>query len=146
MDVNNIIGLIQGAKHKDDRGVLTYFNNFDLGTIKRFYILEHPDPDIIRAWQGHKKEQKWLYVLSGSFKIILIKPDNWQTPSENLQGQKYILTSEKNQILHVPSGYINGFKANESNSKLLVFSDANLKDSVNDDFRFSSELWHDWSV
>jgi dTDP-4-dehydrorhamnose 3,5-epimerase len=32
----------------------------------------------------------------------------------------------------------------EPNSRIIVFSDFSLEESVNDNFRFDSQLWFDW--
>ncbi|MEO5832339.1 MAG: hypothetical protein ABIR83_03080, partial [Nakamurella sp.] len=67
--------IIQGGEHEDARGRLTFFNDFDMKAVRRFYVIEHPDTAIVRAWQAHKKEQKWFYVTAGSFKIFAFPGD-----------------------------------------------------------------------
>ena len=121
------IGILQGDSYEDSRGVLKYNNDFNMGFVKRFYVIEHPDISIIRAWQAHKKENKWFMVLSGSFKLVFVQPDNWTQPSEYLPYNEYLLKEKNNEIIHVPSGFANGFKALEPNSKLMVFSDASVE-------------------
>lgn len=136
--------LIKGGRHTDDRGTLSFFNDFDMAPVKRFYVIEHPDTTIVRAWQAHKVEQKWFYVITGSFKINVVKPDNWEKPSETIVVKEFILESGANQVLHIPGGYANGFKALKAHSKLIVFSDVSLADAGKDDFRFDKSLWYDW--
>ena len=136
--------LIKGGRHTDERGTLSFFNDFDMAPVKRFYVIEHPDTTIVRAWQAHKVEQKWFYVITGSFKINVVKPDNWEKPSEDLVVKEFILESGANQVLHIPGGCANGFKALEPHSKLIVFSDVSLADAGKDDFRFDESLWYDW--
>ncbi len=136
--------LIIGAKHVDKRGTLIFFNELSLEPVKRFYVVEPDNKDTVRAWQGHKKEQKWFYVLSGSFKVVLLKPDNWEIPGENLDLQEFNLSKDINQILHIPGGFVNGFQALELNSRLMVFSDSTLSKSIADDFRFDKSLWYEW--
>ncbi|NQX55202.1 WxcM-like domain-containing protein [Pedobacter panaciterrae] len=138
------IELIKGDIYTDQRGSLRFFNNFDLGPIKRFYVSEHPDVNIVKAWQGHKKEQKWFYVIAGSFKVILVQPDDWDNPSEDLEYEEFVLDVNKNEVLSVPGGHASGFKALLPNSKLMVFSDFSLDDSLNDDFRYGKDLWYKW--
>jgi dTDP-4-dehydrorhamnose 3,5-epimerase len=138
------IELIKGGVHTDQRGSLRFFNNFNLEPIKRFYVSEHPDVDIVKAWQGHKQEQKWFHVIAGSFKIVLVQPDDWDSPSENLEYEEFILDVNKNEVLSIPRGYASGFKALLPKSKLMIFSDFSLEDSLNDDFRYEKELWYKW--
>ena len=96
------VSLIHGGQHTDERGTVSFVNDFDMAPVKRFYIIEHPDTTIARAWQAHKKEQKWFYVVAGSFKVVLVKPDDWEKPSENDMVQEFILKSGMNQVLHIP--------------------------------------------
>lgn len=142
--MNQLPNLIQGGSYKDERGKITFVNDFDLSQVKRYYIIEHTDANVVRAWQGHKKEQKWFQVLSGRFLISVIQPDNWENPSENIEPETFILAATEDKVLHIPGGFANGFKALEPNSRIIVFSDFSLEESVNDNFRFDSQLWFDW--
>ncbi|WP_256011187.1 hypothetical protein [Desertivirga xinjiangensis] len=136
--------IIIGEKHSDFRGSLRYFNDFDLSAVKRLYILEHPDTQVVRAWQGHRYEKKWFNVVAGGFEVVLIRIDNWLSPSENIPPEEYSLTSSENHILHVPGGYATGFRASEPNSKMLVFSNFSVEESQEDDYRFDAKKWFKW--
>jgi dTDP-4-dehydrorhamnose 3,5-epimerase-like enzyme len=144
MNEENVPVIIAGGKHTDERGTLTYFNDLNLSAVKRLYVLEHPDPGIVRAWQGHQYENKWFYVVEGSFKIVLIRPDDWLSPAEDLQPQEFSLTSAADQVLHVPGGFASGFQALEPDSKMMVFSNFSIAESLNDDFRFNKSKWYNW--
>lgn len=136
--------IITAGQHTDERGRLTFFNDFDMTPVKRLYMIEHPDTTVIRAWQGHKVEQKWFYVIAGSFKVVLILPGDWESPSENVEVKEFILEAGKSQVLHIPGGYANGFKALQPNSKMIIFSDFSIEDAGKDDFRFDKNRWYDW--
>ena len=127
---------VQGGKHTDDRGTLHYFNEFDMSAIKRFYRIDHPDTKVVRAWQGHKIEQKWIYCAKGSFNVELIKIENWDNPRLDENIESYILQASNPVLLHIPGGYVNGFSALEEDSSLIVFSDKTLEESGEDDYRF----------
>jgi dTDP-4-dehydrorhamnose 3,5-epimerase-like enzyme len=132
--------LISGNYYQDDRGQLFYNNDFDTSCIKRIYVIENHSVDFIRAWQGHKVEQRWFSAIQGSFKIQLIAVDNWDTPCENLPRIEYHLHSEKLDILHIPAGYISSIQALEEKSKLVVMSDYHLGE-LNDEFRYPSDYF-----
>jgi dTDP-4-dehydrorhamnose 3,5-epimerase-like enzyme len=132
--------LISGNCYQDDRGQLFYNNYFDTSCIKRIYVIENHSVDFIRAWQGHKVEQRWFSAIQGSFKIQLIAVDNWDTPCENLPRIEYHLHSEKLDILHIPAGYISSIQALEEKSKLVVMSDYHLGE-LNDEFRYPSDYF-----
>jgi dTDP-4-dehydrorhamnose 3,5-epimerase-like enzyme len=132
--------LISGNCHKDPRGLLFYNNDFDTTSTKRIYVIENHSIDFVRAWQGHKVEQRWFSAISGGFKIQLIAVDNWDTPSENSPRIEYHLHSEKLDILHIPAGYISSIQALEEKSKLVVMSDYHLGE-LNDEFRYPTDYF-----
>lgn len=131
--------LIHGGQHADKRGTLFYFNDFDLTMIRRFYRIDHPDTKIFRAWQGHKVEQKWFYCTKGIFEIKIIEINNWENPNLNKNIEQFVLEADKPMILHIPGGYVNGFRALVDDSSLVVYSDKTLEESKNDDYRFLVE-------
>ena len=124
-----------GGKHEDERGIITFNNDFDASVIKRIYTIENHTLDFIRGWQGHQIEQRWFAAIKGSFEISIIHIDNFINPNENLEVQKFILESEVLSYLHIPAGCITAIKSLENISKLLVLSDYALGE-VNDEYRF----------
>lgn len=135
---------IEGGMFSDERGTLSYVNDFNMQEIKRFYLIRHTDVSIVRAWQGHQAEQKWFYVTNGKFKIIVVKPDNWEKPSMALSLDEFILSADQPGVLHIPGGYANGFKALVPDSQMIVFSDFTVEQSKNDNYRFETGLWGTW--
>lgn len=126
--------LIQGNQHTDERGLLRFVNDFSMSAVQRMYCIE-PTTDLIRAWQGHQHEIKWFFVSRGRFQVQLVSIQN-----EDVRFL-FDLAAEDNQVLEIPPGYYNGFKAGSADSQLMVFSDKSLKDSTADDLRKSvSEL------
>ncbi len=139
--------IISGGIHRDDRGELIYFNDFDMSAVKRFYQISIQAPvsnNQIRAWQGHRIEEKYFYVNQGEFLIAAVQIDNWENPSKNLIPEIFILKSDIPQVLHLPAGYANGIKPLKDNSILTVYSTSLLEESLQDDYRFDKELWLDW--
>lgn len=132
---------IKGGIHHDNRGEVSFVNDFDLSPIKRFYQIKHQTTDTIRAWQGHQKESKWFYCVQGSFTINYIKPDSWANPSGSEIINSEILESSNPKVLYIPPQYITGIKANLPNSIMIVYSDFILSESQTDDFRFNINTW-----
>lgn len=143
-DIFNAL-LIEGGTFVDERGRLDFVNEFDMSRIKRFYITANINTNLIRAWQGHKIESRWFYCIQGRFDVKIVKIDNWENPSRKLNVNEYILSSETPQVLFVPNGYVNGFRALEEDSKLMIFSDHKSNELNNDNFRFDKKLWFDWN-
>ncbi|MFT4733101.1 MAG: dTDP-4-dehydrorhamnose 3,5-epimerase-like enzyme [Sediminicola sp.] len=120
--------IIRGNSHVDQRGSLSFFNDFDMSQIRRFYSIQ-PDVGLIRAWQGHKLESKWFHVIKGSFRVKLRALE-----TKELVGE-FKLNAQCPEVLCIPKGVYNGFEALEESSVLMVFSDASLEQSVKDDYR-----------
>lgn len=136
--------IIYGNTYQDERGSLCFVNGFDMSGVKRFYTISHPDITIIRAWQGHKIEQKWFHVLDGAFEIRLVQLDDWVAPSPRLPIQEFKLSSSVSQVLQVPAGFATGFRAQIPNSRMIIYSNLPLEESFQDDFRFDKNLWCHW--
>ncbi len=127
--------IITGGSHSDTRGTLFYNNDFDASVVKRIYVIENKSIDFIRAWQGHKIEQRWFSVINGSFKIQLIVIDNWENPTKNIEKLSFTINAEKLDVLHVPKGHVSSIQSLEEGSKLLVMADYRLNEII-DEFRF----------
>ena len=132
--------IIDGKCHSDHRGLVFYNNDFDASIIKRIYIIENHTTDFIRGWQGHKIEQRWFSVVSGSFKVQLIEIDNWEVPSKDLIVTDFILSAQKLDILHVPQGYVSSIQSLDEGSKLLVMANYMLGE-IQDEYRFDIDYF-----
>ena len=137
--------ILKGGIFTDHRGSMRFVNDFRFGDVKRFYFIKHPDPTVVRAWQGHQFEKKYFYPIAGSFLVAWVKIDDFENPSRDLLPEYHILSTENSEIISVPKGYANGLKALEPNSELLIFSDMDLEESVNEKIRFSADWWLDWN-
>ena len=134
--------IIKGNHHKDDRGTLTFNNDFNALGIKRVYTIENESLDFVRAWQGHQIEQRWFSAVAGSFKIKLIEIDDWKNPTKDLPILEFILNSENLDILHVPRGFATSIQSLEDHSKLLLFADYQLGE-IQDEYRFASNYFNE---
>ena len=132
----------------DDRGDVIYCNEFNLiqRKVKRFYQITNNNINFVRAWHGHKKEEKFLFVLQGAFKICAVKIDNWKNPSKKLPVKEFVINANSPKILHIPGGYAHGTQNLKVGSKLMVFSTFSLQQTIQDDYRFKSDLWYDWNI
>ncbi len=115
----------------DDRGYLTAIN-FDHDS-KRAYIIKNHKAGIIRAFHGHKKERKELYVTKGAFKIIVIDMQTKEWKSFNI-------TERGNNIIKIPPQAFHGFVSLTNDSELLIISNSTFEESKNDDYRMPFDL------
>ncbi len=133
--------LIEGGIAIDDRGRLIFVNDFDFKGVKRFYMIENLSTDVIRAFHGHRKDAKYILVISGSAIVAAVEMNDCRHPNKNNKVYRFVLSSRKPCILYIPSSYANGFKALEQNTKIIFFSTSSLEESENDDFRFPYDYW-----
>lgn len=140
------LNIYNGDIAADDRGHVTFINDFDFNNVKRFYMVENHAAGFIRAWHGHKNEGKYVFVPKGSILLGAVKIDNWETPSSNLNVEKYTLSEKKPKVIYIPPGYANGFMNLELNTKVLFFSTSTLSESMGDDFRYQYDKWNIWSI
>jgi dTDP-4-dehydrorhamnose 3,5-epimerase-like enzyme len=137
--------LLQGSSFTDDRGTLQFVNEKNPGNYQRFYLIMHPDIHIVRAWQGHKYEEKAFYAISGSFFIAVVNPACFEQPADNEIPEFFKLTIDNHNFLRVPGGCYTGIKALMPNSTLLVLSGFDLIRSKEDDYRQPVHKWVDWN-
>lgn len=135
------IKIVNGGIFVDERGKITHCNDLDMDAVQRFYVIHHPDDSVIRAWHGHKHERKWFYVIKGSWRLALVKVDDWEHPSDDLQPDIFELSDRESRVVCVPAGYANGLKALEPDSVVIVFSDKVLSEAVKDSWRYDKDKW-----
>ena len=137
---------VEGGIHIDERGAVSFVNDFQFDQVKRFYTVRNHRSPFIRAWHGHKKEGKYVTVVNSSAIIGAIKIDNWDNPSANKDISKFVLSSTKPSILSIPPSYANGMMTLEKDTIIMVFSTSSLEESLNDDIRFDARQWDIWKI
>jgi dTDP-4-dehydrorhamnose 3,5-epimerase len=134
------IKLYKGDIAVDDRGSLSFVNDFNFEGVKRFYQVENHRAGFIRAWHGHIKEGKYVYVTEGSILIAVlpITIEGDKAVCDETKIKSFTLSAKKPSILWIPAGYANGFKTLTPNTKVIFFSTSTLEESNGDDYRFES--------
>ena len=124
-----------GGLAVDDRGSVSFVNDFNFNNVKRFYTVENHKRDFTRAWHAHKKEAKYVMVIKGSAIVGAVKIDDWDNPSKTTEVNRFILSEKNPSILYIPNGFANGFKSLTDDTKIVFFSTSTLEDSLGDDIR-----------
>ncbi len=135
------IELIQGGTHTDERGTVSFVNDFSPKVADRFYTIRAAKTGVPRGWIGHRIEHKWFIAFSGKWLIAAVKPDNWETPSPSLPVQQLQLFAEKPSILHIPSGHACAMVMLTTGGILGVFSTGDPEQLAKDDWRYPIEIW-----
>lgn len=138
--------MIQGRLAADDRGEVSFVNEFTFAGIKRFYVVSNHRTGFVRAWHGHKHEEKYITVVSGVAVVCAVKINNWEHPSKQSEVHRFVMSAAKPGVLYVPKGYANGFMTLTRDAKLIFFSTASVEESMKDDIRFESRYWDPWQV
>jgi dTDP-4-dehydrorhamnose 3,5-epimerase-like enzyme len=133
--------LIKGGIHTDWRGQISFVNDMKFDAVSRFYIISNSKECPLRAWQGHKIENKYFYCIQGVVKVHYVKIDNWERPSKNLKVESVVLSTNESNILYIPEGYANAIESLELGAKIISFSTLPLERVTEDDVRFDSDMW-----
>lgn len=131
--------IYNGGLAVDDRGTVSFVNDFNFEGVKRCYMVENHERGFIRSWHGHRNEGKYVSVVNGS---AIVGAVNMETEKV----ERYVLSSKKPQILWIPPGFANGFKSLEENTKIIFYSTSTLEESLNDDIRFPHDKWDIWNI
>jgi len=140
---------IDGDLFVDDRGCVRFVNGFDFHGVKRFYQVENHEPGFVRAWHGHLKEAKYIYVAKGSAlvgTIKLIRDPNTNSLVADSEPQRFVLSAAKPVVLYVPAGFANGFMNFTQDTIIQFFSTSTLEESKGDDIRFPYDRWDIWEI
>lgn len=121
--------LYNGNIFVDDRGPLRFVNELKFDKIKRFYQVENHERGFIRAWHGHRKEGKYVYVAKGSAWIGVVDMD------DEKNAERYVISDKSPKVLYIPPGKYNGFQTLEEETILIFFSTSTLEESKGDDIR-----------
>ena len=135
------VRVIEGGLAVDDRGSLSFANGFDFAGVKRFYKVTNHSTEMVRAWHGHLKEGKYVYVVRGAIILGAVKLDDVKSPSSQAPVQRFVLSAEKPTLVFIPAGHANGFRCLVPDTHIIFFSTSTLEESKGDDYRFSADYW-----
>ena len=133
--------VINGGVATDDRGQVRFVNDFNPSAfgVKRFYQVSNHAVNFVRAFHGHLKESKYVYVPKGSALVAVVPMEGTdKLLYDNVQ--KWTLSDANPKVLYIPAGYANGFKTLTADTTVMFFSTTTLEESQDDDYRF------DWNV
>ncbi len=140
--MENQLNIINGGVAVDDRGSVRFVNDFNFENVKRFYQVENHRRGFIRAWHGHNREGKYVYVVSGSAIVAAVSMN--ASEGDLSAVSKFVLSDISPKILFIPAGYYNGFMSLEENTKIIFFSTSTLEESKGDDIRKPYDCWNVW--
>jgi dTDP-4-dehydrorhamnose 3,5-epimerase len=132
--------IIDGGIAVDDRGMLSFANQFDFAGVKRFYQVRNFSPAVIRAFHGHRNEAKYAYVPSGAAIVATVPLDDLVDKKPNPAVKRFVLSAAKPAILYIPKNFANGFRCLQNETTILFFSTSSIDESKGDDIRFPYDV------
>ena len=138
--------LYTGDVAVDDRGELTFVNEFDFAGVKRFYTVRNHRAGFVRAWHAHRREAKYMTVVTGAALVGAVAIDDWDAPSRDAPVKRFVLAAHRPRVLYVPPGYANGFMSLTADAQVVFFSTSTIEDSLTDDVRYDARHWDIWTV
>lgn len=133
--------IIAGGRHQDQRGILSFVNDFDMSAVKRFYKIRHLDAKTVRGWRAHQIEQRWFHITEGTFLINIVAIDNWEAPKKNAEQLSFKISASDDSVLHVPVGYATSLRALTKNAEMIVFGDYAIDHAKLDDYLFPPDYF-----
>ena len=134
--------LIAGGLFNDERGRISFVNSFAFLDIKRFYIVQNKGINFLRGWNFHRTESKFFYALIGVFKIGIVEAgSDGQLPDRNHKPQFFILEASRPSILAIPPMHANMVINLTEGAQLLIFSDMNVENSIEEKIRIPKDHW-----
>jgi dTDP-4-dehydrorhamnose 3,5-epimerase len=134
----------------DDRGPLSFVNDFNFEGVKRFYQVENHVSRYIRAWHGHAIEGKYVYVPKGAALVQALPLDYAPhvLDAKDLGLVRVVLSSDTPKVLWIPPGHYNGFMNLTADTIVMFFSTTTMEESKGDDYRlvwnaFGPHLWQE---
>jgi hypothetical protein len=115
--------LIKGGIAFDDRGYVSFANDFSFDSVKRFYLVDNY-----------------------SAIIAAVEIDDWDQPNKDAEVHRWVLSAGSPGVISIPAGYANGFMSLEPHTTLAYFSTSTLEQSVGDDFRYPFDYWNPWEI
>jgi len=138
--------LLEGGLVVDDRGSVSFVNAFDFQDVRRFCLVTNHRRGFVRAWHAHRREAKYVTVVSGAAVVAAVPIDDWDRPSKEAEVHRFVLSAAKPAVLFIPVGYANGFMSLTEDARLAFFSTATVEESQGDDIRYDARHWDVWAV
>ncbi len=146
MDNDRAPRLIDGGLAVDDRGQVSFVNDFAFEGVRRFYMVSNHHGGFVRAWHAHRHEAKYVFVTTGAAIVGAVEIDDWERPSKTAQIHRYVLSAKKPSILYIPAGYANGFESLTDDTNIIFFSTATMEEAKSDDVRYDARYWDIWEI
>lgn len=104
----------------DERGMIMHMLRSDAPHFEQFGELyfSMAYPGAVKGWHEHKRQVQFYAVIQGMIKLVLY--DNRPKSSTYRQLMELFLGQDNYQLVRIPAGVINGFKAVGTGSAIVA--------------------------
>ena len=135
--------IFESKSNSDHRGTVSFTNDLNLNKVVRTYKVINKQARTVRAWHGHKIEEKWISVEDGEFLVCAVKVEDFENPNKDQEVFKFNMSPDSG-ILYIPKNFANGAMNLTENNAVRYYSSLPLEESIDDDYRFESDFWNPW--
>lgn len=132
--------LFRGGVAADERGVVSFVNDFDFTGVKRFFQVSNHASRFIRAWHGHRREGVYVHVSRGAALVGAVCLERQEVVHRG------VLSDRVPSVLWIPPNHANGFMNLQADTTVQFFSTATLAETAEDDIRFQFDRWNIWTI
>lgn len=126
----------------DERGRFTNIPLLD--KFKRVYVIENHQPNVVRAFHFHEREEILLYCLKGAFKVVTYEGIAGLPPIEAKPSEMVI---QAGQFIEVPANHGNGHMNLQEGSIMLCFATLPLSEVVTEEVKQPADKFGDvWTI
>lgn len=93
-------------------------------------------------WNGHPEEEKLFVCISGSVRILMVRLDDWENPSFDLEVLEQVISAAHHRFLKVPAGYATAIQKISKDGKALELSSISQTDFDTSGKIFPKEWWY----
>jgi dTDP-4-dehydrorhamnose 3,5-epimerase len=142
--------IIPGGLHVDDRGAVSFVNDFHFDDVRRLYLIENHAPGTVRAWHGHRRQDKWAICVRGAV-VVCAVPLEWfdelgRDPAR-VPLYRFTLSEWQPAVLHIPPGYANGAMSLTPGGKTMWFSSLLHGEDPEEEINYPANVLPDvWQV
>ena len=86
--------LFESKSNSDHRGKVSFTNDLNLNKVVRTYKVINKQVRTVRAWHGHKIEEKWISVEDGEFLVCAVKIEDFENPSKDQEVFQFNMTPD----------------------------------------------------
>ena len=125
--------IFESKSNSDHRGTVSFTNDLNLNKVVRTYKVINKQARTVRAWHGHKIEEKWISVEDGEFLVCAVKVEDFENPKITYEEKTYLINS------------VNSFIKKEIVDNDIVWTYSGVRPLIEDNNHKASRVSRDYA-